>query len=124
MTAGTIMVSTCHDVDAVLHVLTLVLRVRLTTFPALMMRSNSKQPFWLTGDMMPTPAAMAWALSKRGWAGVWSFMPAERTGGGVVGVCCCASSAMVAMVCVAFNCSASGWWTGAQCWRNAGGRCG
>lgn len=35
---------------------TLVLRVRLTTVPALIMRSNSKQPFWLTGDMRPAPA--------------------------------------------------------------------
>lgn len=35
------------------EVRTLVLRVRFNTEPALMMRSNSKQPFWLTGDMMP-----------------------------------------------------------------------
>jgi hypothetical protein len=60
-----------------------------------MMRSNSKQPFWLTGDMMPA----AVTLSKRGWAGVSSFKPAERTLGGVEGMCCCcAPSAMVAMV--------------------------
>jgi hypothetical protein len=79
-------------------VLTLVLRVRLTTFPALMMRSNSKQPFWLMGDMTPTVAAAAVMLSKRGWTGVTSFKPAERTFGGVKGVCCCAPSAMVAML--------------------------
>jgi hypothetical protein len=76
---------------------TLVLRVRFTTLPALMMRSNSKQPFWLTGDMMPTLALAALTLSKRGWTGVSSFMPAERMGIGLAGVWC-ALSAGVAMV--------------------------
>jgi uncharacterized membrane protein YgcG len=66
--------------------LTLVLRVRLTTLPALMMRSNSKQPFWLTGDMMPMLALAALRLSNRGCASVSSFMPAERTGVGVAGM--------------------------------------
>jgi hypothetical protein len=47
-------------------VLTLVLRVRLTTLPALMMRSNSKQPFWLTGDMTPMLAVGTLPWSKRG----------------------------------------------------------
>jgi hypothetical protein len=81
--------------------LTLVLRVRLTTLPALMMRSNSKQPFWLTGDMMPAPALAALTESNRGWTvpSASSFMPDERTGiaTGVAGVCSCAPSAMVAM---------------------------
>jgi hypothetical protein len=89
-------VSRCHDINA--GVLTLVLRVRLTTFPALMMRSNSKQPFWLTGDMTPTLALAALTLSKRGcWASVSSLMLDERVEmrTGVTGVCSCAPSAIV-----------------------------
>jgi hypothetical protein len=57
-------VSGCHDMKS--GVLTLVLRVRLTTLPALMMRSNSKQPFWLTGDMTPMLAVGTLPWSKRG----------------------------------------------------------
>ena len=53
----------------------MVLRVRFTTVPALMMRSNSKQPFWLTGDITSTLAlaVLVWCMP-----GVSSFMPAER----------------------------------------------
>jgi nitrate/nitrite transporter NarK len=93
-------VSGCHDMKS--GVLTLVLRVRLTTLPALMMRSNSKQPFWLTGDMTPMLAVGTLAASKRGCAmpNVSSLMPEERAGTamGVTGVCSWAPSAMVAMV--------------------------
>jgi len=71
--------------------------VRLTTLPALMMRSNSKQPFWLTGDMTPTLALAALTLSKRGWLGVSSVMPAARIGSGCALAGVCAPSAMVAM---------------------------
>lgn len=71
---------------------TLVLRVRFSTEPALMMRSNSKQPFWLTGDMIPAAGAWASTLEKRVWAGVLSGI-----GMGLAGVCC-ALSAMAAGV--------------------------
>jgi hypothetical protein len=43
---------------------TFVLRVRFTMEPALMTRSNSKLPFWFTGDM--TPALSARRASQRG----------------------------------------------------------
>jgi hypothetical protein len=61
----------------------LVFRVRFTTVPALMMRSNSKQPCWLTGDMMSTPALACLVLRR----GVSGFMPAERIAIGFAGVC-------------------------------------
>jgi hypothetical protein len=62
-----------------------VFLVRLTTVPALMMRSNSKQPFWLTGDMMSTLALSVLMLCI--WGGS-SFMPAERIATGLAGVQC------------------------------------
>lgn len=69
-----------------------------------MMRSNSKQPFWLTGDMMVAlwlwgwAWAWAWMLERRGCAGVLSFMGAgmRAMGIGLAGVCC-APSAMAAV---------------------------
>jgi len=67
-----------------------VLRVRFTTVPALMMRSNSKQPFWLTGDMMSTLVLAVFVWCK---PGVSSFMPAERMGVGWAGVGCGSSVA-------------------------------
>ena len=80
---------------------TLVLRVRFRTGPALMMRSNSKQPFWLTGDMTPVLCAWAWRLQRRGCAGVLSFMGVGvGVGKGAMGIglagVCCALSAMAA----------------------------
>lgn len=57
-----------------------------------MMRSNSKQPFWLTGDMTPAAALCAWRVERRGWAGVTSFMAGVEMG--LAGVCG-APSAMV-----------------------------
>jgi len=79
----------------------LVLRVRFTTSPTLMMRSNSKQPFWLTGDM-------AVMLSNRGFDGVSSFKPGVR----LAGAC---SSSVAAMAAPYINCggvrngSCNGW---------------
>jgi hypothetical protein len=71
---------------------TFVLRVRFSTEPALMMRSNSKQPFWLTGDMT-APAgecASAYMEEKRGCASALSFMGigagARVLGTGLAGV--------------------------------------
>src|SRR5690242_2964633 len=96
---------------------TFVLRVRFRTGPALMMRSNSKQPFWLTGDMTAALEGWAWVLAtlatlaKRGCdAGVLSVFSvlsvlsvlslvgagAPVMGIGVAGVCC-APSAMAAV---------------------------
>ena len=65
--------------------LTLVLRVRFTTVPDLMTRSNSKLPFSFTGDM-------TWALALL--LSVSSFMPSGRMGIGIAGEGCL--SAMVA----------------------------
>lgn len=84
--------------DPAYIVLTLVLRVRFTTLPALMMRSNSKQPFWLTGDMTPMAALAALMLSIWGCAGASSSMPAERMLSGVAGGGGCAPSPVVAML--------------------------
>ena len=71
---------------------TFVLRVRFRTEPALMMRSNSKQPFWLTGDMT-APAgecASAYMEVKRGCASALSFIGmgagARVLGTGLAGV--------------------------------------
>lgn len=86
--------------------------MRLTTLPALMMRSNSKQPFWLTGDMTPVLVLAALTLSKRGCAGMLSVMPVERIGSGIgVAGVCCAPSAMVAVeeVMGHINCGGSEW---------------
>lgn len=82
---------------------TLVLRVRFMTFPALMTRSNSKLPFWFTGDM--TLALLARKASRRGWwrAGVSSFMGAGRMVMGLVGVWRVVSVMVTAM----FDCAAS-----------------
>ena len=63
---------------------TFVLRVRFMMLPALMTRSNSKLPFWFTGDM--TLAVFARSASKRGgWAGVSIFMDVGRMAMGSVG---------------------------------------
>ena len=75
---------------------TLVLRVRFIMVPALMMRSNSKQPYWLTGDMTPALFMAAVGWSGRGCDGVPRRMPAERMVMGFEGVC--GASARVAMV--------------------------
>ena len=76
---------------------TLVLRVRFMTGPALMTRSNSKLPFWLTGDM--TLALFARRASKRGcWVGVSSFMGDGRMVMGLVGVCRVTSVMVTAMM--------------------------
>ena len=71
----------------------MVFRVRFSTEPALMMRSNSKQPFWFTGDMTPALSACAWMLERRGCAGVLSFM-SEGAGARVTGIGLDAPSAM------------------------------
>jgi hypothetical protein len=86
---------------------TLVFRVRFSTEPALMMRSNSKQPFWFTGDMTPALSACAWMLERRGCAGVLgvlsvlSFMGegagARVTGIGLAGVCCAPSAILFSL---------------------------
>lgn len=76
---------------------TLVFRVRFSTEPALMMRSNSKQPFWFTGDMTPAlsasacACACAWMLDRRGCAGGLSFM-GEGAGARVTGIGLAASA--------------------------------
>jgi hypothetical protein len=76
-----------------------------------MMRSNSKQPSWLTGDMTPTVALAVLTLSKRGCTGVSSVMPGGRMGMGMLraGVWG-AASAMVAVVAVMdyINCGGRG----------------
>jgi hypothetical protein len=77
-----------------------VFLVRLTTVPALMMRSNSKQPFWLTGDMMSTLALSVLMLCI--WGGS-SFMPAERIATGLAGVCWPSSVAAMSAVGVTFT---------------------
>lgn len=77
-----------------------VLRVRFTTVPALMMRSNSKQPFWLTGDMMST---LAFAILRFCIWGGSSFMPAERMATGLAGVCWPSSVAAMSAVGVTFT---------------------
>jgi hypothetical protein len=50
-----------------------VLRVRFETWPDLMMRSNSKLPFWLTGEKVSRvswPPRRAWSEAGRdGWFG-------------------------------------------------------
>jgi hypothetical protein len=85
--------------DVVMGCGTLVFRVRFSTGPALIMRSNSKQPFWLTGDMTVVLSACAWAwawmLARRGCAGVLSFIFKGVRATGLAGVCC-APSAMAA----------------------------
>jgi hypothetical protein len=87
-----------HDwgmlVDVIRHgwLHALVFRVRFTTVPALIMRSNSKQPFWLTGDMMSTLVMPCLVVCK--W-GVSSFMPAERMAIGLA--CVCWPSSVAAM---------------------------
>ena len=92
-------------VVAVLGVTTFVLRVRLSTVPALMMRSNSKQPCWFTGDMRAVAGAAAAArcglwravlsvmggsmVVEGGWMGggtaVGAAMAGACSGGGAVG---------------------------------------
>lgn len=93
----------------------MVFRVRFSTEPALMMRSNSKQPFWFTGDMTPALSACAWMLERRGCAGVLSFMGegarARVTGVGLGGVCCAPSAmAAVSLHQVAGGCRVRGGW--------------
>lgn len=75
---------------------TLVLRVRFMTGPALITRSNSKLPFWLTGDM--ALALFARRASKRGCEGVSSFMGDGRRVMGLVGVCRVTSVMVTAML--------------------------
>ena len=67
--------------------LAFVLRVRLTTVPSLITRSNSKLPFWLTGDITFRLAWLALMASTRGCAsGGSSFMPVGRAWVGFEGV--------------------------------------
>lgn len=81
---------------------TLVLRVRFMTVPAFMTRSNSKLPFWFTGDM--TLALLARKASRRGCcADVSSFMGGGRMEMGFVGVWRSVSGIATAM----FGCAAS-----------------
>ena len=78
----------------------LVFRVRFTTVPCLMMRSNSKQPFWLTGDMMSTLAVAALGLAM--------VMGLEMVMG-LAGVCWPSSVAAMLAVGVTFTiCGGSG----------------
>lgn len=81
--------------------------------PALTTRSNSKLPFWLTGDM--TPALSARRASKRGWEGVSSFIGDGRMEMGLVGVW----RLVVVIVAAMFGCAAS---PGGQ-WYRYGIRC-
>lgn len=69
-----------------------------------MMRSNSKQPFWLTGDMTPALAAWAWMLEKRGCAGVLSFISVGAMGIDLGGVCCAPSAMAVGSLHQAAEC--------------------
>lgn len=85
------------------------------------MRSNSKQPFWLTGDMMPIFAMVAFGLSKRGWASVSSFMlmPGERIAMGLEGGGAPSARVAAAMAAVTFTEKDVAWevdWGRARCY--------
>lgn len=86
--------------------LTFVFRVRLFTVPDLMTRSNSKLPFWLTGDRTPRFVWFVRMCSTCDWSeGGVIFMPVGRI---VIGseAAGCAFSAMVGSV---YECYAYKW---------------